>query len=101
MDAYFLFSFFFSAAGTSSKALNQALDTLLAISRINFAIKSWRREVWDAFMDVKFFKMSLETGKKWATILRVLIISDKDRIVDLISRFPFIFLFYFFILFFS
>ena len=57
------------------------------ISRVPATGKYWKREINDAFIDNKFFHTPLsliENG--WLGLLRQLMVVDKDRITELLSR---------------
>ena len=63
------------------------LDLVIALGSIPEAAKTWKRDVTESFNDPKFFAGSLtlvETG--WMPILRQWVLSDKERMLELISR---------------
>jgi hypothetical protein len=62
------------------------IELLLELIRVPGSIKSWKRDVYDAFNENTFFSLSPEQGSKWKVILSALITNDKERIVEYISR---------------
>jgi hypothetical protein len=58
----------------------------LELVKVPGSIKSWRREVNDAFNENAFFNMSPDQGVKWKLILKTFMTNDKERVVDFISR---------------
>ena len=59
---------------------------LVELIKVPGSSKSWKREVYDAFNENAFFTISAEQGLKWKLILRTFMTSDKERIIDFISR---------------
>ena len=67
----------------------QMLDLILALADIPEASRSWRRDVAEAFNDARFFANApafFNTG--WLTIIQRWILSDKERMPELLSRIP-------------
>ncbi|KAI4097905.1 MAG: hypothetical protein LQ344_000177 [Seirophora lacunosa] len=66
------------------------LDLLLAMARIPEASKIWRKDVAEAFNDTRFFgeKSHDLAAPKWLPLLGQWIISDKDRMTELLARMP-------------
>ncbi|KAL8654211.1 MAG: hypothetical protein Q9210_001657 [Variospora velana] len=66
------------------------LELLLAMAQIPGASKGWRKDVAEAFNDTRFFcDTSYElAAPKWLPLLRAWIISDKDRMTELLARMP-------------
>ncbi|KAF3937048.1 hypothetical protein ABW19_dt0210588 [Dactylella cylindrospora] len=63
------------------------LEMLYQITRIPNTQKLWRKEVSDAFHDAKFFTANVSSMKKyWKPLLRQWVISDKERMLDLLIR---------------
>ena len=66
------------------------LDILKTLSKIPQASKTWKRDVIDAFNDPRFFNTDsvdmIMDG--WIPIMRQLVIQDKDRMPDIVSRLP-------------
>lgn len=75
-----------SPADLSSAMDPDHLELLLELIRVPGSIKSWKRDVYDAFNENTFFSLSPEQGSKWKVILSALITNDKERIVEYISR---------------
>lgn len=64
-----------------------ALDLLHAVSKLPFATKTWKKEVWEAFSDAKFFCMSSGHLNAWKSIFQSLMIVDKEtKTAELVSR---------------
>ncbi|CAG8507748.1 1615_t:CDS:10 [Paraglomus brasilianum] len=61
------------------------LDQLVEISKITFASK-WRKEVWEFFMDNRFFNMGRNASKKWQTIVQTIMLSEKERFAEILGR---------------
>lgn len=59
---------------------------LLELSKVPSSYKSWRREVYDCFNENAFFSIPADRGAKWRVILKAFITSDKERIVEFISK---------------
>ncbi|KAI8621174.1 Dopey, N-terminal-domain-containing protein [Chytriomyces sp. MP71] len=60
------------------------LDMLHSASKIPFTSKTWKKEVWDAFLDPKFMFMPAEHMRKWKSIMNCLMSADQHvRIGDL------------------
>jgi len=64
------------------------LDQLVEISKIPFASK-WRKEVWEFFMDNRFFNMGPSASKKWQTIIQTIMLSEKERFVEILGNYRF------------
>ncbi|PGH29179.1 hypothetical protein GX50_08065 [[Emmonsia] crescens] len=63
------------------------LDLLQQMSKIPVASKHWRKDVGDAFNDTKFFTTKLGLVQtNWLDLLRHWVLTDKDRLPDLLSR---------------
>ncbi|MCJ1309012.1 hypothetical protein MMC25_002667 [Agyrium rufum] len=65
------------------------VDMIAALGKISEALKSWKKEIASIFDDPRFFSIPIvlvEHG--WVTILRQWMLTEKDRIVELISRVP-------------
>ncbi|KAL9122415.1 MAG: hypothetical protein Q9187_001035 [Circinaria calcarea] len=63
------------------------LHLLISLGSIPEAAKAWKKDVTESFNDPKFFASSLtlvETG--WMPVLRHWVLSDKERMPELISR---------------
>ena len=77
---------FYLSNGRYSSSDSDLLDLFLELVKVPGSIKSWRREVNDAFNENAFFSMSPERGSKWKIILKTFLTNDKERVVDFISR---------------
>lgn len=63
------------------------LDLLQALARVAQGNKFWKKELYDAFNDARFFNTSLALLKEsWLPILAQWAHSDKDRLPELLSR---------------
>lgn len=63
------------------------LELLLQVTKVSQGAKTWRKEVTDAFNDVKFFNISPDLAQKYLVpTLRQLAINDKERLPELLSR---------------
>ncbi|KAK2791316.1 hypothetical protein FQN52_004993 [Onygenales sp. PD_12] len=63
------------------------LELVYQMSKIPAASKHWRKDVSDAFNDPKFFTTKLGVVQSnWLNLLRHWVLTDKDRLPDLLSR---------------
>jgi hypothetical protein len=63
------------------------LDLIYHLARVSQANRSWKKDVFDAFNDARFFNTPLELLKSsWLPILAQWTHSDKDRLPELLSR---------------
>ncbi|KAF2704205.1 hypothetical protein K504DRAFT_416929 [Pleomassaria siparia CBS 279.74] len=63
------------------------LDLLFQISRVAQANKFWKKDIYDAFNDPRFFHTPLSLLKdSWLSIIAQWTHSDKDRLPELLSR---------------
>ncbi|KAI9352085.1 Dopey, N-terminal-domain-containing protein [Obelidium mucronatum] len=63
------------------------LEILHAMSKLSFAVKTWKKETWDAFLDSRFFDMHLAPFKLWKSIMNSLTNADKDaRIIEITGK---------------
>lgn len=69
-----------------SRLNDLTMDLLEEISKITSTYKSWRKEIWEAFVDTKFFSMNIETSNQWRAVLRVVMANERDRVDDIIAR---------------
>ncbi|KAJ3138752.1 hypothetical protein HK100_012424 [Physocladia obscura] len=63
-----------------------SLETLNAISKLPFAVKTWKKEIWEAFLDSRFFDMHLEPFRLWKGIMNSLANADKDLRISEIAE---------------
>ncbi|KAJ3334101.1 hypothetical protein HDU76_010223 [Blyttiomyces sp. JEL0837] len=76
-----------ASTATGGECLGPALELLFAMSKLPFATKAWRKEVWDLFLENRFFSIDLAALRKWKTIFQALMVSDKElKIADLIGK---------------
>lgn len=77
----------FRSRSFPSNVSQGTLNLLYGLSRLPSASKSWKKDISDGFNDTKFFSTSLELVEKgWIPLLRQWVLSDKDRIPELLSR---------------
>ncbi|KAI7867413.1 Dopey, N-terminal-domain-containing protein [Spinellus fusiger] len=62
------------------------LDQICEMARMPFTYRSWRKEVWEVFIDNRFFCMSTSTSKKWRTIIQTVFSLEKERFSELMGR---------------
>ncbi|GJJ70854.1 hypothetical protein EMPS_03204 [Entomortierella parvispora] len=62
------------------------VDLLCEISKIPFAYRMWRKEVWEVFLDNRFFAMGPAAARKWRILIQTAMVSEKDRLVELLGR---------------
>ncbi|CRG84598.1 Protein dopey [Talaromyces islandicus] len=63
------------------------LGLLQHISKISASSKVWKKDIGDAFNDPKFFGCHVDLVKSgWMSLLRQLVLVDKDRFSELLSR---------------
>ncbi|KAJ3154630.1 hypothetical protein HDU89_007868 [Geranomyces variabilis] len=83
---YYVVALHFRNKQNNKSRLNPTLDLLCAMAKVPNSQKAWRREAWDAFLDPKFFEMNLPAARSWRTIVHTMMSSDKEKVVELISR---------------
>ncbi|KAI8835956.1 Dopey, N-terminal-domain-containing protein [Chytriomyces cf. hyalinus JEL632] len=60
---------------------------LLVASKLVFVVKTWKKEVWDAFMESKFWEMGIESFRDWKTIMTSLVSADREsKITELATK---------------
>ncbi|KAF9430197.1 hypothetical protein BGZ76_000932 [Entomortierella beljakovae] len=62
------------------------IDLLCEISKIPFVYRTWRKEVWEVFLDNRFFAMSPAVARKWKIMIQTAMTSEKDRLTELLGR---------------
>ncbi|KAI9357017.1 Dopey, N-terminal-domain-containing protein [Zopfochytrium polystomum] len=63
------------------------LELLHSIVKLPYATRTWKKEAWDAYLEPKFFAMSLGNSMKWRSIVQALMVVEKDvRAAELIGR---------------
>ncbi|KAG9286705.1 hypothetical protein G9A89_012255 [Geosiphon pyriformis] len=65
---------------------HETLDLLCEISQISSVYPKWRKEVWDIFIDNRFFVMGSAATAKWRTIIQIIMISEKERFAEILGR---------------
>lgn len=51
-----------------------------------FTYKTWRKEVWEVFIDNRFFYMNAATSKKWVKVIGTAFSIEKERMTELFAR---------------
>ncbi|ORY92300.1 Dopey, N-terminal-domain-containing protein [Syncephalastrum racemosum] len=62
------------------------LDQICEMSKMPFTYRTWRKEVWDVFLDNRFFYMGAATAKKWKTIIQTVLSLEKERFTEVVGR---------------
>lgn len=62
------------------------LDQICEMTKMPFSYKTWRKEVWDVFLDNRFFYMDSATAKRWRTIIETVFNLEKERFTELMGR---------------
>ncbi|KAK3825766.1 MAG: Dopey, N-terminal-domain-containing protein [Benniella sp.] len=65
---------------------DSSVDLLCEISKIPFAYRTWRKEVWEVFLDNRFFAMVPAVARKWRALIQTAMTSEKDRLAELLGR---------------
>ncbi|KAF9924707.1 hypothetical protein FBU30_005377 [Linnemannia zychae] len=65
---------------------DSSVDLLCEISKIPFAYRTWRKEVWEVFLDNRFFAMSPAVARKWCQLIQTAMTSEKERLAELLGR---------------
>ncbi|KAK1600247.1 Dopey, N-terminal-domain-containing protein [Colletotrichum navitas] len=77
----------FRAKGFPDTVSKNTLVLLQELSRLPNNQKTWKKDVGDAFNDVRFFGSSIDLVRSdWLPLLRQWTISDKERMPELLSR---------------
>ncbi|RIA92963.1 Dopey, N-terminal-domain-containing protein [Glomus cerebriforme] len=71
---------------SSTGVPNVILNIICEISKLPFAYRVWRKEIWDVFIDNKFFNMTPVAAKKWRIIMQTIMTSEKERFPELLGR---------------
>lgn len=65
----------------------RTLDLMIALSSIAEATRAWKKDVAEAFNDLKFFSTTLSLAQHgWVPIIRQWSLADKERMPELLSR---------------
>lgn len=51
-----------------------------------FTYKTWRKEIWEVFIDNRFFYMNSAASKKWIRIIETAFSVEKERMAELMAR---------------
>ncbi|KAF9312603.1 hypothetical protein BG003_006119 [Podila horticola] len=65
---------------------DSSVDLLCEISKIPFAYRTWRKEVWEVFLDNRFFVMAPQVARKWRMLIQTAMTAEKDRLAELLGR---------------
>ncbi|KAG0344934.1 hypothetical protein BG004_004061 [Podila humilis] len=65
---------------------DSSVDLLCEICKIPFAYRTWRKEIWEVFLDNRFFAMVPLVARKWKVLIQTAMTSEKDRLVELLGR---------------
>ncbi|KAF9430127.1 hypothetical protein BGZ94_008233 [Podila epigama] len=65
---------------------DSSVDLLVEISKIPFAYRTWRKEVWEVFLDNRFFAMVPQVARKWRILIQTAMTSEKERLPELLGR---------------
>ncbi|KAG0261587.1 hypothetical protein BG011_000876 [Mortierella polycephala] len=65
---------------------DSSVDLLCEISKIPSAYRTWRKEVWEVFLDNRFFAMNPVVARKWRVLIQTAMTSEKDRLAELLGR---------------
>lgn len=64
---------------------DSSVDLLCEISKIPFAYRTWRKEVWEVFLDNRFFVMAPQVARKWRMLIQTAMTAEKDRLAELLG----------------
>ncbi|KAJ3367371.1 hypothetical protein GGF31_007536 [Allomyces arbusculus] len=62
------------------------LSLMDSIAAIPWTARAWKREIWDHFLDYRFFPLTLEAFPEWCALLGRGYAQDPDRVTDLVTR---------------
>ncbi|KAI8987465.1 Dopey, N-terminal-domain-containing protein [Mycotypha africana] len=74
------------ALKSKSKPQAVIMDQLVEMARMPFTYKTWRKEIWDMFIDNRFFHMSSTTASQWMRIIQTIFTIEKERMTELMMR---------------
>ncbi len=69
-----------------NRLVNATLDLLIEVSKLSFAYKSWRKEAWETFLDIRFFAMTPANFRRWKAIVQAVLANERDRLEDILGR---------------
>ncbi|RUP50361.1 Dopey, N-terminal-domain-containing protein [Jimgerdemannia flammicorona] len=76
----------FALRNNSFSKITVILDQICEMAKMPFTIRTWRKDVWDVFLDNRFFYMNASTAKKWRSIIQTIMTSEKDRFIEIIGE---------------
>ncbi|KAI9289079.1 Dopey, N-terminal-domain-containing protein [Umbelopsis sp. AD052] len=62
------------------------IDQIYEMAKLPFTYRTWRKEIWEMFLDSRFFYMSAATCQKWRTIIQAIMTAEKERFVEVANR---------------
>ncbi|KAJ3357346.1 hypothetical protein GGF32_001088 [Allomyces javanicus] len=62
------------------------LSLMDAIAAIPWTARAWKREIWDHFLDYRFFPLASDAFPEWCALLGRGYAQDPDRVTDLVTR---------------
>ncbi|KAG0365844.1 hypothetical protein BGZ54_006153 [Gamsiella multidivaricata] len=65
---------------------DSSVDLLCEVSKIPFVYRTWRKEVWEVFLDNRFFAMGPAAARKWRVLIQTAMTSEKERLPELLGR---------------
>ncbi|KAI8375993.1 Dopey, N-terminal-domain-containing protein [Radiomyces spectabilis] len=71
---------------TMVSKISVILDQICEMTKMPFTYRAWRKEIWEVFIDNRFFYMSPMTARKWKTIIQTVFSLEKERFTELIAR---------------
>ena len=80
----FFFFFWFTHDYASKNPI--VLDQLVEMACMPFTYKTWRKEIWEVFIDNRFFYMNSVLSKKWLKVIGTAFSIEKERMTELIAR---------------
>lgn len=79
--------YFYLLTQTQTRRKNPVIvDQLVEMARMPFTYKTWRKEVWEVFIDNRFFYMNAATSKKWVKVIGTAFSIEKERMTELFAR---------------
>ncbi|KAJ1558377.1 hypothetical protein HK405_013804, partial [Cladochytrium tenue] len=67
--------------------VHSSLRLLHSISKLPFAVRTWKKEAWDVFLDNRFFGVSGAQCALWKVVVQSLMVVEKEaRLTDLLGR---------------
>ena len=69
-----------------NRLINPTLDVLVQMAQLPVVYKTWRKEAWDFFLDLRFFAMSASNCNRWYSIVATILRNEKDKLEDVLGR---------------